>query len=105
MSQVTSGDQKCPRSDVILTGSHLEMAVEGRKLEYTVRFTSYKAVARRRQSRDRKARQVTSSDRKWPGSDVIRPESPGSGCRRSKTNVYCVFDFIWGLLAGGGSHV
>ena len=39
----------------LLTGSHLEVAVEGRKLLYTVSFTSYKAVAhRRRQSRDRK---------------------------------------------------
>jgi len=36
-------------------GSHLEVAVEGLKLAYTVHFTSYKAVARsRRQSRDRK---------------------------------------------------
>ena len=38
-----------------LTGSHQEVAAEGRKLAYTVHFTSYKAVARtRRQSRDRK---------------------------------------------------
>jgi len=38
-----------------LTGSHLEVAVEGRKLAYTVHFTFYKAVARKnRQSRDRK---------------------------------------------------
>jgi len=49
-----------------LTGSHLEVAVEGRKLTYTVRLTSYKAVAcRRRQSRDRKWRHVTACDRKW----------------------------------------
>jgi len=57
-----------------LTGSHLEEAVEGRKLAYTVHFTSYKAVARRRkQSRDRKWRQGTSGDWKWPGSEVIWP--------------------------------
>jgi len=31
-----------------LTGSHLEVAVEDRKLVYTVHFTSYKAVARRK---------------------------------------------------------
>jgi len=38
-------------------------------------FMLYKAVARRRrQSRDRKWRHVTSGDRKWPGSDVIWPE-------------------------------
>ena len=54
------------------TGSHLEVAVEARKLAYTVRFTFYKAVARRRnQSRDRKLRHVISGDRKYPGSDKI----------------------------------
>jgi len=58
-----------------LVGSHLEVAVEGWKVVYTVDFASYKAVAlRRRQSRDRKWRHVTSGDRKWPGSDVIWPE-------------------------------
>ena len=42
--EVTSFDEKS-----------LEVAVEGRKLAYTVHFTSYKAVARRRrQSCDRK---------------------------------------------------
>jgi len=36
-----------------LTGSHLEVAVEGRKLAYSVDFTSYNTVARsRRKSRD-----------------------------------------------------
>jgi len=58
-----------------LIGSHLEVALEDRKLAYTVCLTSYKAIAyRRRQSRDRKWRHVTSGDTKWPGSDVIRPE-------------------------------
>jgi len=38
-----------------LTGSYLEVAVEGQKMVYTVRFTSYKTVARRtRQSRNSK---------------------------------------------------
>ena len=48
-----------------MTGSHLEVAVEGRNLANTVYFASYKAVARsRRQSRDRKSRHMTSGDRK-----------------------------------------
>jgi len=55
-----------------LTGSHLEMAVEGWKLAYTIHFTSYNAVARsRKQSRDRKWRHVTWGDRKWHESDFI----------------------------------
>jgi len=58
-----------------LTGNHLEAAVEGQKLAYTVRFTTYKSVARKgRQSRDRKSRRVTSGDQKWPGSYVIWPK-------------------------------
>jgi len=58
-----------------MTGSHLEVAVEGWKLANTVHSTCYKAVARRRtQSRDRKWRHVALGDRKWPGSDVIWPE-------------------------------
>jgi len=43
-----------------LTGTHLEVAVESRKLAYNMHLTSYKAVARRtRLSRDRKWRHVT----------------------------------------------
>jgi len=58
-----------------LTGSHLEVAVENQNLAYTVHFTSYKAVARRRRlSRDSKWHHVTLKDRKWNGSDVIWPE-------------------------------
>jgi len=58
-----------------LTGSHLEGALEGRKLTYTIHFTSYKAWARSgRQSRDRKWHQVISGYRKLPGSDIIWPE-------------------------------
>jgi len=76
--KITSRDVRWP--EVIrkwrhLTGSHLEVAVEGQNLAYIVQFTSYKAVARsRRQSRDWKWRCVTSGDRKWPGSNVICPE-------------------------------
>jgi len=58
-----------------LTGSHLEVAVEGRELEYTVHFTSCKGVARcRRPPQYRKWCHVTSGDRKWPGSNVAWPE-------------------------------
>jgi len=61
-------------SDVIWP-SHLEVDVKGRKLAYTVHFTSYKAVARsRRQSCERKLHHVTSGDRKSPASDVLLPE-------------------------------
>jgi len=76
--EMTSRDLRLPevtRKWRHLTGSHLEVAVAGRKLGYTVHFTSYSAVARRRrQSRDRKWRHVTSGYRKWPGSDVISAE-------------------------------
>jgi len=134
-----------------LTGSHLEVTVEGRKLAYTVHFTSYKAVARRRrQSHNRKwltwpqvtgySFEMTSFHRKSPvvavegrklaytvhftfykavlaggyshekGNDVAwaqvtgsYPEvmsfhwkSPGSGCRRPVTGIYCTFHFLQG---------
>jgi len=46
-----------------LTGTYLEVA-EGQKLAYSMYFTSYKAVARSRQSRDKKRRQVTYGNRK-----------------------------------------
>jgi len=90
---VTSGDRKWRH----FTGSHLEVAVEGRKLAYTVYFTSSEAEAcSRRQSRDRKRRHVTWGDRKLPGSGVIWRKSPGSDCRRLKTRVYCTFHFLQG---------
>jgi len=76
--EMTSRDLRWPevtRKWCHLTGCHLEVAVEGRKLAYSVHLTSYKAVARRRrQSRDRKWHHVTSGGRKSPGSDVILPE-------------------------------
>jgi len=65
--EMTSRDLSWPevtRKGCHFTGCHLEVAVEGRKLAYSVRFTPYKAVARRsRQSRDCKWRHVTSGDR------------------------------------------
>jgi len=76
--ELTSRDFRWPevtRNWRHLTGSHLKVAVQGRKLAYTAHFTSYKAVARRRrQSRDRKWRHVTSGDWKWTRSDIILPE-------------------------------
>ena len=57
------------------TGSHLEVAVEGRKLGFCVRLSSYRAVTCRRwKSCDRKWHYVTSRDQKWPESEVISPE-------------------------------
>jgi len=57
------------------TGSHLEVAVEGRKLGFCIRLSSYRAVTHRRwQSRDRKWRIMTWGSRKWLASDVISPE-------------------------------
>jgi len=87
---------RMPRKWRHLIVSHLEVAVEGRKLAYTWHLTSYKAVARRMQSRDRKWRHVTSGDRKWPEVKSFDRKSPGSGCRRPKTGVHCAFDFIQG---------
>jgi len=75
-----------------LIGSHLELPVEGRKLDYTVSFTCYKAVARRgRQSYGRKWRHMTSGDRKWPGMTSFDRKSPGSGCRRLKVEYTVSF--------------
>jgi len=80
----------------LFTGSHLEVGVEGRKLTCTVRLTSYKAVARRRQSRDRKLCHLTSGNLRDPKVTSFDRKSPGSGCRRSKTCIYCAFNFLQG---------
>jgi len=32
----------------------------------------------------------------WPGSDVIWPKSPGSGCRMPKISILCAFNFLQG---------
>jgi len=62
--EVTSFDRKPPGS-----------GCRKPKIAHTVHFTFHKAVARRRrQSRNRKWRHVTSGDRKWSGGDVIWPE-------------------------------
>ena len=55
-----------------LTGSHLEVAIEGREVAFWVRLSLYRAATRRRwQSRDRKWCHLSSHDRKWLGSVVI----------------------------------
>jgi len=80
-----------------LTGSPLEVAVEVQKLSYIVHFTFYKAVARRsRLSCDRKWRHVASGDLSDPEVTSFYQKSPGSGCRRLKTRVYCTFPFLQG---------
>ena len=61
---MTGSDPEVTWKWVRLTASQLEVAVEGQKLAYHVRFTSYKAVVRRRQTLDRKWRHVTSGDQK-----------------------------------------
>jgi len=77
------------------TGSHLEVAVEGRILACIVHFTSYKAAAHRGGSH------VTGNDVTWPqvtGSALevtsFDRKSPGTGCRRPKTAVYCTFHLL-----------
>jgi len=93
--KLTSSDLRWPevaRKWRHLTGTHVEVAVKGWKLAYTVHFTSYKAVARRRRpTRDRKWRHMTSGDRKWPEVTSFDRKSPGSVCRRLKTGVYVHF--------------
>jgi len=95
---MTSRDLKWPevtRKWRDLTGSRQEVAVEGLKLAYTVHFTLYKAVARRRrQSRDKKWRHMTSGDRRRPEVTSFDRKSPRSGCRRQKIGVYCTFHFL-----------
>jgi len=69
------------------TGSHLEVAVEGLKLAYTIHFTSYNAVAPVGGSH------VTVNDVTWPQVTGCDPQvtfdrkSPRSGYRRPKTRV------------------
>jgi len=63
--EMTSRDLRWPEV-TSFAGSIQEVAVESQKVVYTVHFTFYKAVARkRRQSRDRKWCHLTSGDRKW----------------------------------------
>jgi len=79
-----------------LTGSHHEVAV-GWKLASTVRFTSYKAAARRRrQSHDRKWRHLTSDDQKWPGSDIIWLEVTWKWLYKAENSRLSAFHFLQG---------
>jgi len=83
-----------------LTGNSLEVAVEGRKLLFTVHFTFCKAVARRRrQSRDSKWRHFTSGDQSHLEVTLFDLKSCGSGCRKPKTVVYCTFHFLQGCIS------
>jgi len=80
-----------------LTGSQLEVALEGRKLTLLVRFIPNKAVAHKtRQSRDRKCCHVTSGDLKWPGSDFIWPEVTWKWLERPKTRIVGAFHLLQG---------
>jgi len=98
LQEMTSHDLRWPKVTWKwrhLTGSHFEVAVEGRKLAYTAHFTSHKPVARRRrQSRDMKWCHMTSGDCKWPKVTLFDRKSPGSGCRRPKTCVSCTFHLL-----------
>jgi len=96
--EMTSRDLKCPevtRKSRHLTGSHPEMVVMGWKLGSLVRLTSYKAVARRRQSHDRKWHHVTSGDQEWTGRKSFDRKSPSGGCKRRKV-ASGSFDFLQG---------
>jgi len=77
--------------------SHLEVAVEGQNLAFTVHFKSYKAVARGSRC------YVTGNHITWPQVTKRDPEVtsfhrkvPGSGCRRPKTRIYCTFHILQG---------
>jgi len=100
LQEMTSRDLRRPKVTMKwrhLTGSILEVAVKGQKLSHRVHFIFYKAVAcRRRQSRDREWRHVTSGDWKCPEVTSFDRNSTWSGCRRSKTRVYCTFHFLQG---------
>jgi len=104
MTSVTSGDRNWPG----VTSFNRKSPGSGcrkPKLASSVHFTSNKAVARRRQSPDRKWRHVTYGDRKWLGSDVIWWEITWKCCRRPKTRIHSTFHFLQGRSSGGGSHV
>jgi len=80
-----------------LTGSHLEVAVEGLWSKFTVHLYSYRAVTRRRwQSRDRKWLQVTTLDRKWPEVTSFDRKSRGSGSKWPIRQVLGTFELLQG---------
>jgi len=76
-----------------LTGSHLEVAAEGRKLASPVHFTFYRAVAH---SRKVTWQEITSPDLRQPEVTSFDRKSLGSGCSRPKTYVYSIFHFLQG---------
>jgi len=96
---MTSRDLRWPEvtlSYVIWPG-HLEVALEDRKLAYTVHFTTYKPVSRRRrQSHDRKWHHMTSVNGSGPKVTLFDRKSPWSVCRGPKTGISCTFHFLQG---------
>jgi len=107
--KMTSRDLRLPevtRKWRHLTGSYLEVAVEVQKLTYILHFISYKAVARRRRkSRERKWRHVTSGDRKWPGSGHFTKVTWKWLQKAKNSHLLYISNPTRLLLAGGGSHV
>jgi len=88
-----------------LTAKSPWLAGESEKLAYTVHFTSYRAVARRRRhSLHRKWRHVSSGDRSDSEVTSFDRKYPGSGCRRPNWRILYISPTRH-LLAGGGSHV
>jgi len=90
-AEVTSFDQK---------------SVEGLKVEFWVRLSSYMAVTHRRlpsrDSIDVTGLHVTASDSEVTSFDR---KSPGSGCRRLVILVLCTFELSQDLPAGGSRHM
>jgi len=80
-----------------LTGSYLRVAVEDQKLTYKIisfptRRSSAGGISHVR-GNDVTWRQVTGSD---PEVTSFDRKSLGSGCKRSKTRVYCTFHYLKG---------
>ena len=68
--------------------------MEGRKLAFQVRLSSYRAMSRRRwQSRDRKGCHVTEVTGSDPEVTSFNRKSPASGCGR-KTHVSGTFEHL-----------
>jgi len=92
--QVTGSYPEVTSFDCKLPGSNCRKP----KHTYCVHFTSYKGVARkRRQSRtgnEVTSPQVTGSYREVTSFDR---KSPGSGCRRPKTRIHCAFNILEGV--------
>ena len=83
-----------------MTGSHVEVVVECRKLTHTVHFTSYKLYLAGGGSH------VTGNHVTCPAVTGSDPEvtsferrSPGNGCRGPKAGIYCTFHFLQGCMS------